>query len=118
MQAPSPTAPRGARVAMRMREAYRGRMQKWMVAVLLGLAVAGPVAAQEGDLAAAPRIAIAEFKPLYVAQQVLVIDVRDAASFQAGHIPGARSIPLAQLLEPASVAELKAAKKPIVLYCA
>ena len=89
-----------------------------MLAMVVGLAVVGPVAAQEPDLATAPRISISDFKPLYVAQQVLVIDVRDAASFQAGHIPGARSIPLARVLEPASLAELKAAKKPIVLYCA
>ncbi len=89
-----------------------------MLAIIVGLVIVAPVAAQEPDLATAPRISIAEFKPLYVGQQVLVIDVRDMASFQAGHIPGARSIPLARVLEPATLAELKAAKKPIVLYCA
>ena len=93
-------------------------MQKWMAAIVLTFAGLGPIAAQEADLAGAPRISIAEFKPLFVAQQVVVIDVRDPASFAAGHIPGARSIPLGQLLEPASVAGLKTEKKPIVLYCA
>ena len=61
---------------------------------------------------------MAEFKKLLAANTVLVIDVRDAQSFATGHIPGARSIPLGSLLEPARVAELKAAKKEIVLYCA
>jgi rhodanese-related sulfurtransferase len=49
---------------------------------------------------------------------VLVIDVRDEVSFATGHIPGARSIPLGQLLDPRRVTELKATKKAIVLYCA
>jgi rhodanese-related sulfurtransferase len=47
---------------------------------------------------------------------VVVVDVRAAADYEAGHIPGARSIPLDQVEK--RVAALKALKKPIVLYCA
>lgn len=90
-----------------------------LTAVLLTLlALAAPAAAQEAASAAPPRIPMAEFKKLLAANTVLVIDVRDVQSYAAGHIPGAKSIPLGSLLEPAHVAELKAAKKEIVLYCA
>lgn len=77
-----------------------------------------PLAAQESDLAAAPRISIAELRKLQAADTVLVIDVRDAQSFATGHIPGARSIPLGTLVDSARVAELKGTPKQIVLYCA
>jgi rhodanese-related sulfurtransferase len=79
-------------------------------------ALVPPLAAQHAD--GAPRITMAEFKKLQAENKVLVVDVRDAQSFATGHIPGARSIPLASLAEPARVAELKAATKEIVLYCA
>jgi 3-mercaptopyruvate sulfurtransferase SseA len=73
-------------------------------------------AAQETDLSKAPRITLAEFKKLFDAHDVVVVDVRDEASFRAGHIPGALSIPLDQLA--AKTDQLKAEKKPIVTYCA
>ena len=89
--------------------------------LLLLLAVAGvalnpPPAIAQNDPAAVPRIAVAELKTLHAAGSVTVVDVRDAASFQAGHIPGALSIPLEQVA--ANVDRLKSAKKPIVAYCA
>ena len=77
-----------------------------------------PLAGQESNLAAAPRISIAELRQLQAADNAIVIDVRDAQAFATGHIPGARSIPLATLLDSARVAELKATPKEIVLYCA
>jgi rhodanese-related sulfurtransferase len=93
-------------------------MQKWLLAFLLLVAGLAPLAAQEPDLATAPRVSMAEFKSLLSGDKVLVVDVRDQLSFTTGHIPGARSIPLGQLLDPRSVAELKGTKKAIVLYCA
>jgi rhodanese-related sulfurtransferase len=86
--------------------------------VLTFLAIAAPLMAQEAHPATSQRIPMAEFRNLHGDNKVLVIDVRDAQSFAVGHIPGARSIPLGSLLAPAHVAELKAATKPIVLYCA
>jgi rhodanese-related sulfurtransferase len=95
-------------------------MKNWMIAALVVSAAVAARAqeAQDGHLHTEPRISMADFKSLYTANRVVVVDVRDEASFATGHMPGARSIPLAKLLDPRSVAELKAAKKEIVLYCA
>jgi rhodanese-related sulfurtransferase len=62
------------------------------------------------------RIEWAEFKKQYDQQHVVVVDVRDGAAYEAGHIPGARSIPFDDI--PRRAAELKKLKTPIVLYCA
>ena len=89
------------------------RLAVILLAVLAG--VAAP-RAQDPDLSSPKlRIAYAEFKPLYDAHKVVVIDTRDEASFDMGHIPGARIIPLAEIDQ--HVAELKREKKPIVTYC-
>ncbi len=48
---------------------------------------------------------------------VVVIDVRDAASYRAGHIPGAVNIPLAELFEPANLARLPTDGTRIVTSC-
>jgi len=92
-------------------------MRLWRVLAAVML-LAAPVAAQEPDPTTAPRIPMAEFKGLVDTHKVLIFDVRDAQSYAAGHIPGALSLPLAVILEPANVATLKAATTPIVLYCA
>jgi rhodanese-related sulfurtransferase len=76
------------------------------------------VSAQAQDLSTAPRISMAEFKPLFRSGKVLVVDVRDAVSYRTGHVPGARSMPLDTLLDPHNLAILKASKTPIVFYCA
>ncbi len=76
----------------------------------------GLAGGQADDLAAVPRISQAEFKELLAENRVLVIDTRDAGSYQQGHVPGAISVPLAELGE--HLARLKAEKRPIVAYCA
>ena len=43
-----------------------------------------------------------------------LVDVRPAAEFQAGHLPGARSFPLDEL--PARLGELPRSR-PVVAYC-
>ena len=62
------------------------------------------------------RIDWKEFKKLYDAKAIELIDVRGDVFFESGHIPGARSIPLDQIEKRA--AALGRSKKPIVLYCA
>ena len=62
------------------------------------------------------RIDWNEFKKLYDAGAIEIIDVRGDVFFESGHIPGARSIPLDQVEKRAR--ELGRSKKPIVLYCA
>jgi rhodanese-related sulfurtransferase len=61
------------------------------------------------------RIGYEEFKKLYDEHQVVVIDTRDEKSFEAGHIPGARVIPVNDIA--AHLEELKRLTKPIVTYC-
>lgn len=57
-----------------------------------------------------------EFKQLYDANRVVVVDLRPADSFAAGHIPGARSVPLEDIRKQAQA--LNKLHKPIVLYSA
>jgi precorrin-6B methylase 2/rhodanese-related sulfurtransferase len=66
-------------------------------------------------LSTAQRIYLDEFKALYDASNVLVIDVRDMDSFREGRIPGAVLIPsekIAEYIEP-----LRAERRLIVTYC-
>lgn len=80
-------------------------------------ALSGVARAQDVDeLASVPRITLEAFKKLLASDGVIVLDVRDEASYGAGHIPGAISVPLHTVADRA--AELKKAKKPIVTYCA
>lgn len=85
----------------------------WMI-VLAALA-GSPVLAQVADETAVPRISVADLKIAADGGRVLVVDVRDAASYAGGHLPGAINVPLEELQQ--KLATLKAAKKPIVAYC-
>jgi len=96
-------------------------MMKRLAIAAVILAAAAGIQVSEGSqdtVLGSPKLRIewAEFKKLYDQQQVVVVDVRDGASYDAGHIPGARSIPLDAI--PRRASELKKLKKPIVLYCA
>lgn len=63
----------------------------------------------------AARIPLAEFKKLFDAGQVVVVDTRDEVSYRAGHIPGALLVP--QQLVGAKLAEVKSSGKLVVTYC-
>lgn len=97
-------------------------MLRARVAAALALAVfaAGPLAPPplqprvQAQMDAA-RISLPEFKRLYDAGKVLVVDTRDAQSYRAGHIPGA--ILVSQDMVPAKLAEVKASGKLVVAYC-
>jgi rhodanese-related sulfurtransferase len=56
-----------------------------------------------------------EFAKLLAARSVTVVDVRDAAAYDAGHIPGALSVPLDSIELAAE--RLRSAGKPVVTYC-
>jgi 3-mercaptopyruvate sulfurtransferase SseA len=62
------------------------------------------------------RVAMADFKKLRAKGEVVVIDVRSADSYAAGHIPGALSIP-EETITPALAEKLKRMGKPIAAYC-
>ena len=66
--------------------------------------------------AASLRIEWSEFRTLHDAGKVVVVDVRAAEAYEAGHIPGARSVPLDRIESRAE--ELRKLGRPLVLYCA
>jgi rhodanese-related sulfurtransferase len=82
------------------------------------LAVAVPSAQHPDDELASPKLRIGwdEFRKLYDAKQVEVVDVRGRVEFESGHIPGARRIAVDDMRK--HVEALRKLKKPIVLYCA
>lgn len=87
------------------------------VGIALGLAM--PLYAHAGtqdDLSTAPRISVAEFEKLLRTGGVTIIDVRDGVSYGAGHIRGAILMPPDTLENRAP--DLKAAARPVVVYCA
>ena len=81
-------------------------------ALLVALACVAAPAAQY----AVQRIEFDEFQKLYAEKKVLVVDVRDEASFAGGHIPGAINVPLGT--EDRRIEPLKTEKRLIVTYCA
>jgi predicted sulfurtransferase len=74
---------------------------------------------QTGTVAPAPktdRIAMADFKRLFSANDVVILDVRSTEAYRAGHIPGALSMP-EESLTPATAEKLRRMGKPIATYC-
>ncbi len=73
-----------------------------------------PPAPDENSTAAVPRIAVEDLREKMKTNAVTVIDVRDDASFAAGHIPGSLHVPFARV-----EGEMSALPKgkPIVTYC-
>lgn len=53
-----------------------------------------PTDIPEGDI---PRVTLADARTAFNAKTAVFVDVRSLDSFQAGHIPGALSIPLADI---------------------
>ena len=95
------------------------RYIRWMRTLLVAAALAVQFVPSDG----APRISQGDFKKLRAGKNVVVVDTRNEEAYQRGHIPGAILLPLEGLpiwpSEYDKTAEmLKAAKKPIVTYCA
>ena len=62
-----------------------------------GLATSSQAPVIEGDKKEVPRISAEDLREKVKAGNVTVVDVRDALSFEAGHIPGSLNIPLASV---------------------
>ena len=98
-------------------------MRLTLVLACLFLApLAAPFGAQE-QMTDAPRISQKDFKKLIASKAVVIVDTRNAESFEQGHIPGAVLLPLeGQWTWPESyqptVNKLKASKVMVVAYCA
>lgn len=108
------------------------RLCSFLAVALLGLAVltacnsaeqklsnAGPLAPQPPASTAVPtdntrRITVVELRDLLAKNQAVVIDVRNQAAYDMGHIRGAKLIPVADTLK--HIDELPR-DKLIVTYC-
>lgn len=86
--------------------------------LLLALGLTGASTSARQDDLASPRLRVewAEFKKLYDAGKVVVVDVRSPEAYESGHIPGSRSVPLEEV--EARGGELKKLNRPVVFYCA
>ena len=62
----------------------------------------------------APRVTIDEMNTMVQNGQAIIIDVRNQASFDQGHIPGARLIPASEIVN--HINELPR-DKTIITYC-
>jgi predicted methyltransferase len=102
----------------------RGRDLEWLLALQLAEPVSGNTttvgvgrAPSTSNEAADPilRITQQEFVKLSTARAVTIVDVRDVAAFEVGHIPGAISVPLESVEQSAE--RLRKFGKPIVTYC-
>lgn len=74
-----------------------------------------PVAPQpQGDRTSVQRMAVEDLRAKLGRNEVTVVDVRDAASFNARHIPGAINVPFASV---EAMLDQIPKDKPIVTYC-
>ncbi len=90
-------------------------MRKLSIAIALLVLLATPAFAQSEVPAEAPSIAAPELSARRASGTApVVIDVRTAEEFAAGHIPGALNIPFDQVAQRISEVE---APHGVVLYC-
>ena len=82
----------------------------------VALAALASVTLSAQAIRAVPRISIDELKTLMSEKKVLVLDVRDPASFAIGRIPGSVNVDYTQVLKQA--ARFAGEKRIIVTYCA
>ena len=80
------------------------------------LGTAQPALAQyKLDETSVVRMSLPDLKKQMAAGTVVVVDVRDAAAFAQGHIPGAWLVPVEQTAQ--RTADLKKLGKMVVTYC-
>jgi rhodanese-related sulfurtransferase len=88
--------------------------RRWIVAVALALATSGAACAQTSPAAQVDHDQLQS--RLQQGEKLVVLDVRTAEEFAAGHVPGARNIPHDVIA--ARIAELDDARgSEIVVYC-
>ena len=97
------------------------RTQRFMLvffAVVLSLSAS--IASQQPTPAqpdAIPRLKLEDFRGRLPAGTLLVVDVRDELVYRAGHIPGAISVPLAEIEKHATDLRGRAQQRLVVTYC-
>jgi rhodanese-related sulfurtransferase len=83
-----------------------------LLALLLSVSVQAQALTADST---ALRISYDDFKKLYDAGEVLVLDTRGEQSYRVGHIAGARWLPLDRV--EANIPDLKKEKRALVTYC-
>ena len=73
-----------------------------------------PPPAPQGERTEVARISVEDLREQHKSGAVTVIDVRDAAAFESGHIPGSLNMPFASI---EGLADMIPKGKPIVTYC-
>lgn len=86
------------------------------VMFLVALLAVGAVSLSAQAIRAVPRITVDELKVLMAEQVVVVLDVRDPASFEKGRIPGAININYTEVTAKAE--RFAGETRTIVAYCA
>ena len=91
------------------------RVLGWWTFILVASTLTGrPASAAHGSAGPVPLIPPAELRALLDAgQRPLLIDLRPAEAFRRGHLPGARSIPLAELRRR----HVEIPRGRVILYC-
>jgi Zn-dependent hydrolases, including glyoxylases len=84
------------------------------VAGFFGAAVIDAWTAEHRELATVPQMTSRELATALLAASVAVVDVRGAAEWEAGHLPGVQNIPLGYLAD--RIGELPT-DKPLVVQC-
>ena len=79
-----------------------------------GITTSSQAPVVSGDKDEVPRISAEDLREKVNAGSVTVVDVRDAGSFQAGHIPGSLNIPMASVQ---ANLDLLPKGKQVVTYC-
>ena len=91
----------------------RNNLLLFVVALVSGAMLLWPLVRRSF---AGPSVSPAQATQLINRQDALVIDVREPAEFAAGHLLGAKNLPLARLAAPgADVAKRK--DRPVIVYC-
>ena len=88
------------------------------IALQTGIPAAALQAVDPKDSATIPRMELTAFQPLQAAGKVLVLDVREPHTVEAGRIPGSVNVPLGDVKARFAEIKTKAAGRPIVAYCA
>jgi rhodanese-related sulfurtransferase len=83
-----------------------------LVALVSGAMLLWPVVRRSTG---GPSVSAQQATHLINRQDALVVDVRDPGEYGAGHIIGARNVPLARI--GAAAGELKRKDRPVIVYC-
>lgn len=92
---------------------HKAKGKNFIAALLL---IGGAVALSAQAIRSVPRITIDELKTLMDQKAVVVLDVRDVASFKKSRIPGAINIDYTMILKQGD--RFAGDKRTIVAYCA